>query len=95
MSSNSEELKNLIQRLYVQPQKRTIKMLFSYNAYDTPERVHADLKILCENYRVIYDSLHNYPEWQRKFETDVGKLFAFSNIQDKSPEVLLILVYYN
>ena len=85
-------MKNVLQRLYVNPQKKSSKLFLSVNTYDTKETVHNDLKTLCDNYRIIYESLSNYPEWQRKLETDIGKLFAYSNIQDKSPEVFDILV---
>ena len=95
LSSYAEELKNVIQRLYVQPQKRSLKLFFSYNSYDTMEKVHSDLKTLCENYKILYDSLHNYPAWQRKLEVEIGKLFAYSNIADKSPEVYAVLVFIN
>ncbi len=87
-------MKNVLQRLYVIPQKRSLKLTLSTNSYDTKERVHEDLKTLCENYRVVYDSLTAYPEWQKKLETDIGKLFAYSNIQDHSPEVFSILVRF-
>ena len=94
LSSLAEEMKNVLQRLYVIPQKRTLKLFISVNSYDTKERVHSDLKTLCGNYKVIFDSLSAYPEWQKKLETDIGKIFAYSNIQDHSPEVFAILVSF-
>lgn len=87
MSSFAEEVKLYIRRLGIHSTKPTFKATVSNNKYDTKEQLHHDLKVLLENYKKIYKDLADYPLWQQKFETDVSKLFAFSNIIFDVPEI--------
>lgn len=87
MSSFAEEVKLFIKRLSIYGTKVTFKAVISNNKYDTKERLHADLKVLLSNYKNILDDLKEYPLWQEKFESDVCKLFALSNIVFDVPEI--------
>jgi hypothetical protein len=87
MSSYAEEVKLFIRRLGIHGTKPTFKFVISYNNYDTKEQLHADMKILLENYQTILNDLKDYPFWQEKFQLDISKLFALSNIVIDLPEI--------
>lgn len=87
MSSFAEEVKLFIRKLSIHSTKPTFKATISNNKYDTKEQLHVDLKVLLENYMRIHKDLKDYPLWQEKFEIDVSKLFAFSNIIFDVPEI--------
>jgi hypothetical protein len=87
MASFAEEVKLFIRRLGIHSTKPTFKSTISYNTYDTKEQLHEDLKVLLTNYKTILNELNDYPLWKQKFELDVSKLFAFSNIVFDVPEI--------
>ncbi len=43
--------------------------------------------MLLENYRKVINYLEDFPEWRDKFESDISKLFAFSNTRFDAPEI--------
>ncbi len=87
LSSFAEEIKLFIRRLGIYGTNPTFKAVISNNRYDTKDRLHSDLKVLLQDYKYILDNLKDYPLWQEKFENDVSKLFAFSNIVFDVPEI--------
>ncbi len=87
MASFAEEVKLFIRKLGIHGTKQTFKSVVSYNKYDTKEQLHHDSQILLENYKQVLNDLSDYPLWQEKFELDVSKLFAFSNIVVDFPEI--------
>ena len=46
-----------------------------------------ELYIIIDNYKIILDSLKDYPMWREKFVKDVSKIIAFSNIKAHMPHV--------
>jgi len=91
LNSFAEEIKLFNSRIYVYPKKRQLKTIFVKNKYDTPTRLHDDMKIILSNYRNILHELNDYPEWKNKFINDVSKQFAFSNIQQNFPEIYKLI----
>lgn len=87
LNSFAEEIRLIFQRASTLPQKRTFKFYFHRNNYDTPERLHEDLKVLLGNYRAVKAALADYPLWSEKFENDMSKLFAVLNINFDTPEI--------
>lgn len=49
------------------------------------------MNIIIENYRIILDGLKDYPLWKSKFEDDVNKIIAFSNIKSRLPQIYEII----
>ena len=91
LNSFSEELKLLIQRIYINPQTTGLKQLMNRNAQDTTTKVKADLIKLIQNYIKITEALTKYPEWKTKFEFEISKQLAFINIQKNFPEVYTLV----
>lgn len=87
LGSYCEELKLLTSRLFVNPVVINFKSFSNKNKYDTPNKIKDDLEVLLNNYKTIINHLKDYPEWQKKFELDTGKQFAYINIQKKFPEI--------
>jgi hypothetical protein len=91
MASFAEEVKLFNRRLSIHSNKPTFKAVISYNKYDTKEQLHEDVKILLENYKKIVNDLEEFPLWREKFESDVSKQFAFSNIIIDLPEIYALV----
>jgi hypothetical protein len=87
MASFAEEIKLFNRRLGIHGTKPTFKFVISNNKYDTIEQLHLDFKILLANYHSILNDLKDYPLWLEKFQLDISKLFAVSNIVIDLPEI--------
>lgn len=87
LGSYCEEIKLLTSRLFVNPSIKNFKGFTNKNNHDTPNKIKDDLEVLLNNYVIIMNHLKDYPEWKKKFELDVGKQFAYINIQKKYPEI--------
>lgn len=81
------KIKLLTSRLFVNPSIKNFKGFTNKNNHDTPNKIKDDLEVLLNNYVIIMNHLKDYPEWKKKFELDVGKQFAYINIQKKYPEI--------
>ena len=95
LSSFAEEFKNFIQRLYINPQTMTIKVVLHRNSYDTYNQMTEELHLHIQNYKKIIQSLENFPEWKLKVKGDIDKLVAYANIKEAFPEYYDILVLNN
>jgi len=47
----------------------------------------SEIKIIIENYKTISEGLKEYPLWKAKFENDVSKIIAYSNIKSRLPQI--------
>jgi len=45
------------------------------------------MDVIIHNYKMILDGLKDYPNWKQKFEEDVSKIIAFSNIKSRLPQI--------
>ncbi len=45
------------------------------------------MDIIIHNYKMILDSLKEYPCWKEKFENDVSRVIAYSNIKSRLPQI--------
>ena len=46
-----------------------------------------EIKIIIENYHVLLEYLNDFPLWKDKFENDVSKIIAYSNIKSRLPQI--------
>ena len=89
--SFSEEVKLFLLRLQVLPQKEYFKTPLSYNLYDTMEKFSEEAMIMTNNYKIIMNSLEDFPHWQEKFQIDFSKQISYSNIKKNFPVIYEIV----